>query len=127
MRNNKNMEEIEMYRQALFEWVRDAYGTEPDYPWNNWNAVLRHKDNDKWYGLVLEVSKKKLGLDEDSLVDVLNVKCDPVLVGALREQPGYFPAYHMNKEKWISILLDGTVAVEDIKNLIEISYELTNK
>ena len=41
-----------MNRQEIFEWVKATYGTEPDYPWNDWNAVLRHKDNNKWYGVV---------------------------------------------------------------------------
>lgn len=114
-----------MNRQEIFEYINETYGTEPDYPWNDRNAVLRHKKNNKWYGVVLEVSRKKLGLEEDVLTDVLNVKCDPVMAGALREQAGYFPAYHMNKEKWISILLDGTVAPDNIRNLIDMSYELT--
>lgn len=114
-----------MDRIKVFEWVKKAYGTEPDYPWNDGNAVLRHRTNHKWYGAVLEVSRKKLGLEEDSMIDVLNVKADPMLVGSLRQQPGYLPAYHMNKEKWVSILLDGTVPEENIKNLIEMSYELT--
>ena len=98
-----------MNRQEIFEWVKATYGTESDYPWNDWNAVLRHKDNNKWYGVVLEVAESKLGLTGDRIVDVLNVKCDPILIGSLRQQAGYFPAYHMNKESWISILLDGSV------------------
>lgn len=114
-----------MNRQEIFDYIKETYGTEPDYPWNDCNAVLRHKKNNKWYGVVLEVSRKKLGLEEDVLTDVLNVKCDPVLTGVLCEQAGYFPAYHMNKEKWISILLDGTVAQDNIRNLIDMSYELT--
>ena len=44
--------------------IRDRYGTEPEYPWHDWNAVLRHNDNNKWYGVVLEVSADKLGLPE---------------------------------------------------------------
>ena len=51
-----------MNRQEIFEWVKATYGTEPDYPWNDWNAVLRHKDNNKWYGVVMEVAESKLGL-----------------------------------------------------------------
>ena len=51
-----------MTRQELFIWVRQQYGTEPEYPWHDWNAVLRHNDNNKWYGVVLEVSADKLGL-----------------------------------------------------------------
>ena len=26
-----------MNRQEIFEWVKATYGTEPDYPWNDWN------------------------------------------------------------------------------------------
>ena len=66
---------------------------------------MQHNDNNKWYGVVLEVSADKLGLPEAGIVDVLNVKSDPLLLGSLRGQDGYFPAYHMNKEKWLSIQL----------------------
>ena len=90
-----------MTRQELFTWIRQQYGTEPEYPWHDWNAVLRHNDNNKWYGVVLEVSADKLGLPEVGIIDVLNVKSDPLLIGSLRRQDGYFPAYHMNKEKWL--------------------------
>ena len=41
-------------RQELFTWIRQQYGTEPKYPWHDWNAVLRHKDNNKWYGVMWE-------------------------------------------------------------------------
>lgn len=114
-----------MNRQDIFNWVKLQYGTEPDYPWKDWNAVLRHKDSRKWYGVVLEVGKDKLGLSGEGEVDVLNVKSDPLLIGSLRTMPGYFPAYHMNKDSWISILLDGPEADDEVKNLIDLSYKLT--
>lgn len=40
-----------MTRQELFTWIRQQYGTEPEYPWHDWNAVLRHNDNNKWNAL----------------------------------------------------------------------------
>lgn len=116
-----------MERKELFEWAEKTYGTAPDYPWNDWNCVLRHKHNNKWYALVVELNEKKLGLTGDRIVDVLNIKCDPLLIGSLRMKPGFFPAYHMNKDKWISIIMDGTVPSEEIKSLIELSYQLTQK
>lgn len=115
-----------MNRQEVFEWAKETFGTEPDYPWNDWNCVLRHKHNNKWYAVILEVNENKLGLSGDKIIDVLNVKCDPMLIGSLRLKKGFFPAYHMNKDKWISIVLDGTVPSEEIKQLIELSYELTD-
>ena len=112
-------------RQELFTWIRQQYGTEPEYPWHDWNAVLRHNDNNKWYGVVLEVSADKLGLPEAGIIDVLNVKSDPLLIGSLRGQDGYFPAYHMNKEKWLSIQLGKPELDDAIKDLLSLSHELT--
>lgn len=114
-----------MTRQELFDWGQQQYGTEPEYPWHDRNAVLRRKDNDKWYGVVLEVSGEKLGFTGDDIVDVLNVKSDPMLIGSLRGQDRYFPAYHMNKEKWISVLLGKAELDDSIKDLLALSYALT--
>lgn len=60
-----------MERIKLFEWVKGMYGTEPDYSWNDWNAVLRHAENKKWYALIMEVPAQKLG--EDEIKDLLDM------------------------------------------------------
>ena len=114
-----------MTRQELFTWIRLRYGTDPEYSWHDGIAVRRHNDNNKWYGVVLEVSADKLGLPEAGIIDVLNVKSDPLLIGSLRGQDGYFPAYHMNKEKWFSIQLGKPELDDAIKDLLSLSYELT--
>ena len=75
----------------------------------------------------MKLNEKKLGQKGDRIVDVLNVKCDPLLIGSLRTQPGYFPAYHMNKDRWLSIMLDGTVPSDEIKDLVKLSHQLTKK
>ncbi len=113
-----------MDRQQVFDFAKQQYGTEPDYPWRDENAVLRHDDK-KWYAVVLKVGRDKLGLEGNEIIDVINLKCDPLLIGSLCTQDGFHRAYHMNKEKWISIRLDGSVAEEQIKNLMDLSYELT--
>ena len=64
-------------------------------------------------------------LQEAGIIDVLNVKSDPLLIGSLRGQEGYFPAYHMNKEKWLSIQLGKPELDDAIKDLLSLSYELT--
>lgn len=66
-----------------------------------------------------------MGLPKAGIVDVLNVKSDPLLIGSLRRQDGYFPAYHMNKEKWLSIQLGKPELDDAIKDLLSLSYELT--
>lgn len=114
-----------MTREEVFKYVAEQYGTDPEHPWFDANAVLRHRDNSKWYAVVLVVGRDKLGLEGDGMIDVINLKCDPLLVSTLKNQSGYHPAYHMNKEKWISVRLDGTVDENDVKNLIDMSYQLT--
>lgn len=116
-----------MTRKQLFEWVKEEYGTDPDYPWQDWNAVLRHKDSRKWYGLVMEVERSKLGMPGNGIIDALNVKCDPRIIGSLLGQPGYFRAYHMNKEQWITILLDDTVPENQVQELVRLSYKMTRQ
>jgi len=73
-----------MTRQELFALAAKHYGTAPDYPWQDDNAVLRRKDNEKWYAVVLRVAASKLGLAETGGLELLNVKCDPVLLASLR-------------------------------------------
>ena len=58
-------------------------------------------------------------------MDILDIKCDPILIGSLRGKPGILPAYHMNKDKWITLLLDGSAERGDIEALLAMSYELT--
>ena len=48
-----------------------------------------------------------------------------MLVGSLRMKSGFLPAYHMNKNLWISIVLEGLENDGMIKNLIDWSYQLT--
>lgn len=73
----------------------------------------------------MRVSKSKFGIKSDNAVDILNLKSDPILIGSLRLKEGVFPAYHMNKEKWIAIFLDGTVPKNEICDLLDLSYDLT--
>ena len=119
------MGEIAVTRQELFALAAQRYGTAPEYPWQDDNAVLRRKDNEKWYAVVLRVAASKLGPAETGEIELLNVKCAPVLLASLRTQAGYFPAYHMNKEKWLSIRLGKRELDAAIADLLALSYELT--
>ena len=114
-----------MNRTELFALVKKNYQVEPDYPWRDTNAVLRHRDTKKWFGVVLSVEGEKIGLADQDVLDLLNIKCDPILIGSLITQEGFFPAYHMNKEKWLSIQLGKPEMDNAIKDLLSLSYELT--
>lgn len=116
-----------MNRQALIDRIRDTFSVEPDYPWVSTPdaAVFRHVNSRKWFGLLMRVSSRSLRMPGDDFMDILNVKCDPLLIGALRHRPGFLPAYHMNKELWITIVLNA-VFDDDIMELVRRSYDLTN-
>lgn len=118
-----------MKREQIFAYVRETYGTEPDYPWakSPEYAVLRHRNSRKWYGLVMNLPADALGIEKAGNVEVINLKCDPFLIGTLRSQEGFFPAYHMNKEHWITVLLSGPVSEGEIFDLIDLSYDLTRQ
>ena len=116
-----------MNREELEAYILNHYSTEPDYPWADTPraAVFRHAGNRKWFALMMEVPRGRLGLPGAEPLDIVNFKCDPILIASLRGEIGIFPAYHMNKASWITAALDGSVPVETIELLLDVSYELT--
>jgi predicted DNA-binding protein (MmcQ/YjbR family) len=118
---------VQSYREEVLAFAARYYQTEPEFLWRTAPdyAVLRHSDNKKWYGIIMDVPRKRLGLAGDGTVDILDIKCDPILSGSLRMNEGFLPGYHMNHESWITVLLDGTVEKEQIFSLLEMSFERT--
>ena len=110
-------------REEIFEYVKNQYGTVPEYLWETSpkSAVLRHK-NGKWYAVLMQVEKSRLGLEEESMVDIINVKCEPDMVGLLTQTYGFLSGYHMNKKYWNQLDLSGTLPDELIRSLIRRSY-----
>ena len=116
-----------MNRNELETFIMETYNVDADYPWFKYPnyEVFRHCNNQKWFALIMDIPKKKLGLQSEEILDVVNFKCDPLLIGSLREEPGFFPAYHMNKDRWITVALDGSVSDDKIKMLLDMSYQAT--
>ncbi len=114
-------------KNSVLKYVREKYGTEPEYLWVKYPdyAVLRHSDSGKWYAVIMNVQKSKLGLSGSENVEIINVKADRLMLGSLIMRDGIMPGYHQNKENWISVLLDGTVNKEEIFWLIDLSFNLT--
>ena len=115
-----------MTKQQFLSYCLNTYGTLPDYPFDEdcETAVLRHADNRKWYALVMRVSRRKFGLDSDEVIDVVNLKLPTEMFGSFGAADGVYPAYHMNKLHWISVLLPD--APEDVVSfLTNSSFEAT--
>ena len=116
-----------MTRNELEAFILEAYNAAADYLWLKYPnyEVFRHSNNRKWFAIIMDIPKNKLGLQGEELLEVVNFKSDPILIGALREEPGFFPAYHMSKESWITVALDGSVSDDKIKMLLDMSYQAT--
>ena len=115
-----------MIKQQLFEYCFNTYGTSPDYPFDEdfETAVLRHEGNRKWYAIVMRVSRRKFGFESDEVIDVVNLKLPTEMFGSFGAADGVYPAYHMNKLHWISVLLPD--APDDIVQfLVNVSFEAT--
>ena len=117
-----------MTKQQFLEYCLSVYGTSPDYPFEEdfVTAVLRHADNKKWYALVMRLPRRKFGFDSDEIIDVVNLKLPTEMRGSFGAEEGVYPAYHMNKLHWISVLLPD--APEDIVQfLVNASFEATKQ
>ena len=116
-----------MNREQFIQYISEEYGVEGEYLWAKYPryCVFWHPNNNKWFALVMDVPKNKLGLQGTEILDVVDLKCDPILIGSLRKEAGYFPAYHMSKASWITVALDGSVPDEQIKMLLDMSYDAT--
>jgi predicted DNA-binding protein (MmcQ/YjbR family) len=115
-----------MTKQQFLEYCLDTYGTAPNYPFNEdfETAVLRHADNRKWYAIVMRVSRRKFGFNSDEVIDVVNLKLPTEMFGSFGAADGVYPAYHMNKLHWISVLLPDSP--EDVISfLLNASFKAT--
>lgn len=116
------------YRKILLNYVREKYGTIPEEPWeDNNHATIKTSNSKKWYGIFMSIPYKTLGLDKSGKIDVLNVKLNPEVIKSLIDKKHFFPAYHMNKKHWISIVLDSDVDLNLVKSLIDESFNLVEK
>lgn len=116
-------------REEIEKYINENYDILQEYPWDKYpsDTTFKHKSNKKWFALIMDVQYKKLNIEKEGKVAVINLKNIPEIIGSLRKQQGILPAYHMNKEYWITVLLDGTVPKAKICELIDLSYELTRK
>ena len=115
-----------MTKQEFLEYCLNTYGTSPDYPFDDLfeTAVLRHENNRKWYAIVMRVSRRKFGVESDEVIDGVNLKLPTEMFGSFGALDGVYPAFHMNKLHWISVLLPDAPN-EVVQFLTNASFEAT--
>ncbi len=111
--------------EKVMEFIFETYSDKAEFLFKDSDtAVFRKGERKKWYAVVMNISRSKLGLKSDDKVYVLNVKLNPNDVALLVDYKGYFPAYHMNKKHWCTLILDGTLSDDEVFSAICCSYSL---
>lgn len=115
-------------RNEVLAYAKKKYGTKPEYLWERFPdyAVLRHEDNQKWYGLIMNIPYEKIDRKKSGNVDILNIKLGDILFrDLLIQQKGYYVGYHISRGNWLSVVLNGTVDLRSICDLLDASYGVT--
>ncbi len=129
IRDNCFIREDFIYEQSnrIASLIKDKYKDEPDFEWEKFPgyATFKNKDNNKWYAIIMNIDKNKLDEKTNGEVEIINIKLNPDEIVDLLKLNGFYPAYHMNKKSWISIILNNNLSDEYIMNLIDESYRYT--
>lgn len=115
--------------REVIRYIREKYADELEFLWEKFadNAIWRRKDTKKWYGLLVTISKNKLGIASDEIVEALIIRLQPEQMADTVDHERYFPGWHMNKKSWYTIILNGSVPTDEICRRIDESYNLAIK
>ena len=117
-----------MKRSDFDRYIAGSYGIEGDQPWGTAShTVYRHPSSKKWFAVAMNIPKRLLDIGGEEHIDVVNLKCDSMIIPDLIAEGTVYPAYHMNKTYWITLPLDGSRDESTVKWLLEISFKLTDK
>ncbi len=118
------------YAQKIIDYIFNHYSDNLEFLWPKFsnNAIVRRSDNKKWYVLMVNIELNKLSTifkNNDKKVDVLVLRSSHVK--QLIDKKTYFEAYHMNKNNWVSVLLDKSLNLDDVFKLIDESFDLAKR
>lgn len=111
----------------IIHYIKNKYQDELEYLWEKFseNAIWRNKQNNKWYGLIMIIDENKLGIKGNKKIEIIDLRYPKDDIKNIVDNKKIFKGYHMNKNNWITIKLDGSVNLEEIYNLIDISYNIS--
>lgn len=112
--------------ERLEAHAREAHGDRLEFLWPKFpdNAILRRQDTGKWYAVIMTVSGRKIGLDTDAVLEIVDLRMDPNRREELLSREHYYPGWHMNKKSWYTLVLDGRVPDKELFRRMAESYEL---
>ena len=131
IRDNNFIKNHFIYSQSnrITQLIYKKYGDKPEFLWEKFDGsgIFRNKESQKWYAAILDVDRGKIQKGRSGIIEVLDIKLNPDEIQELLLQPNFYPAYHMNKKSWITIILDDSQTDKAIMNYIEKSYQLSFK
>lgn len=129
--NNCTAYDVFKSQQALeiIKYVKEKYNDDLEYLWKKFpsNAVWRNKENQKWFGILLLLNENKLGIESDRVIEIIDLRYPKESIKEIIDNQKVFAGYHMNKNSWITIRLDGSVPINKIYELIDNSYTISLK
>ena len=127
---NENIFKFEQTKEII-KYIKEKYNDELEFLWEKFdnNAIWRNKINQKWYGLLLTVTKDKLkinsNINTNEIIEIIDLRYPKGENLNIVDNEKFFLGYHMNKNSWITLILDGRVETDTIKKLIDNSYNLS--
>lgn len=112
--------------QQVIAAIATQFKEQPEYLWKKFsnNAIIRRTDNRKWYALLVKVTPDKVGLTGTDPVDLLVLRADSETITAKIKAGFALPAYHMNKQHWLSYQLDNGMSLDDLMVQVTLSRAL---
>lgn len=113
-------------KDELCHYAKQRYetGEECLFPKHPTYGTLKVKENGKWFVMFMTIPWRYLGVDRDGEASVMNLKNTPEKILQRIDHKTYFPAYHMNKRYWITIVLDADIGFDEARQWIDESYQL---
>ena len=118
---NDNMQD------KLISFIKEKYHVEEEYPWDEYPKYCTFKVNNKWFALFMNVTGDKLKLKNKKELNILNIKIPEDKILSLIDYENFFPAYHMNKKYWLTIVLSNKLDYNIITSLVDESYNLVKE
>lgn len=113
--------------KEIINYLQNTYDVSPEFLWeDDKNAALRHPDTLKWFGIIMTITKDKLGFKEKDEIEIIDLKMEPDKITNLVDNQKYFLGYHMNKKHWLTIILNESISTQEIINYLNDSYNISN-
>ena len=115
-------------KDDYIDWIKTQFDAEPDFPWPDTpDYCVFRCPNEKWFALIMKIKYRQIGLSGDEEVWVVNMKADQAEIPNLTDKKSIFPAWHMNKKHWITVLLTAATDFEKLCELTQNSFELVSR